>query len=89
VPTIAESGYPGYRGVSWNGLMAPAATPKEIINRIAAEFARAAKDPQFVAQLSQQGTTTLGLGPEEFTKFLQHDMALWADAVKVAGVTAQ
>ena len=88
VPTVAESGYPGYRGVSWNGLMAPAGTPKEIINRIAAEFARAAKDPQFVAQLSQQGTTTLGLGPEEFTKFLQHDMALWADAVKVAGVTS-
>ena len=87
VPTIAESGYPGYRGVSWNGLMAPAGTPKEIIDRIAAEFARAAKDPQFAAQLNQQGITPLGLNPEEFAKFLQHDMALWAEAVKVAGVT--
>ena len=87
VPTIAESGYPGYRGVSWNGLMAPAGTPREIINRIAAEFARAAKDPQFVSQLTAQGITPLGLNPEEFTKFLQEDMALWAEAVKIAGVT--
>ena len=87
VPTIAESGYPGYRGVSWNGLMAPAGTPREIINRIAAEFARAAKDPQFASQLTAQGITPLGLNPEEFTKFLQEDMALWAEAVKIAGVT--
>ena len=60
VPTIAESGYPGYRGVSWNGLLAPAATPKEIINRLAAEFVRAAKDPQFAALLRQQGVTPPG-----------------------------
>lgn len=89
VPTVAESGYPGYRGVSWNGLMAPAATPKEIVNRVAAEFVRAAKDPQFAAQLSQQGVTPLGLNAEEFAKFLQADTALWAEAVKVAGVTAK
>ena len=64
VPTIAESGYPGYRGVSWNGLMAPVGTPKEIINRLATEFARAAKDSSFVAQLNQQGVTPAGLTPE-------------------------
>jgi len=87
VPTIAESGFPGYRGVSWNGLLAPAGTPREIINRIAAEFVRAAKDPPFVAQLNQQGVTPTGLNPEEFGKFLQEDIALWAEAVKVAGVT--
>ena len=87
VPTIAESGYPGYRGVSWNGLLAPAGTPKDIIDRIAAEFAKAAKDPKFAAQLNQQGVTPAGLSPEEFGKFLQEDIALWAEAVKVAGVT--
>jgi tripartite-type tricarboxylate transporter receptor subunit TctC len=87
VPTIAESGYPGYRGVSWNGLMAPAGTPKDIINRLSAEFVRAAKDPSFVALLNQQGVTPTGLTPEEFGKFLQEDMALWAEAVKIAGVT--
>jgi tripartite-type tricarboxylate transporter receptor subunit TctC len=87
VPTIAESGYPGYRAVSWNGLMAPIATPREIINRIAGEFARAAKDSAFVAQLEKQGVTPMGLTPEEFGKFLKDDMALWAEAVKIAGVT--
>lgn len=88
VATIAEQGYPGYRGVSWNGLMAPAATPKEIINRLSAEFVRAAKDPAFVAQLNQQGVTPTGLSPDEFAKFLKDDMALWAEAVKIAGVTS-
>lgn len=87
VPTIAESGYPGYRGVSWNGLLAPAGTPKDIVNRLAAEFVRAAKDPRFIAQLHQQGVTPLGLTPEEFGTFLREDMALWAEAVKISGVT--
>lgn len=86
IPTIAESGYPGFRGISWNGLMAPAATPKDIVNRIAAEFARAAKDPKFVAALDKYGVDPAGLTPEEFTNFIKHDMALWAEAVKIAGV---
>ena len=89
VPTIAESGYPGFRGISWNGLMAPAGTPKDIINRIAAEFAKAAKDPKFVAQLDTYGVEPLGITPEEFSKFIPKDIALWAEAVKIAGVTLQ
>lgn len=87
IPTIAESGYPGFRGISWNGLLAPAGTPKDIVNRLAAEFARATKDPQFIAQLDKYGVDPLGLTPEEFGKFIKDDMALWAEAVKVAGVT--
>jgi tripartite-type tricarboxylate transporter receptor subunit TctC len=87
VPTIAESGFPGFRGVSWNGMMAPAKTPKPIIDRVAAEFIKATKDPEFIAQLDKYGASPLGLTPEEFSKFLHEDMALWAEAVKVAGVT--
>jgi len=87
VPTIAESGFPGFRGVSWNGMMAPAKTPKAIVDRVANEFVKAAKDPAFIAQLDKYGASPLGLTPEEFTKFLQEDMALWAEAVKIAGVT--
>jgi tripartite-type tricarboxylate transporter receptor subunit TctC len=89
IPTIAESGYPGFRGISWNGLMAPAGTPKDIINRLAAEFAKAAKDPKFIAQLDTYGVEPLGITPEEFTKFIPEDIALWAEAVKIAGVTLQ
>jgi tripartite-type tricarboxylate transporter receptor subunit TctC len=87
IPTIAESGYPGFRGISWNGLMAPAGTPKEIVNRLAGEFARAVKDPKFIADLDKYGVDPLGLTPEQFGKFIKDDMALWAEAVKIAGVT--
>jgi tripartite-type tricarboxylate transporter receptor subunit TctC len=86
VPTIAESGFPGFRGVSWNGMMAPAKTPQAIIDRVAAEFVRAAKDPQFIAQLDKYGASPLGLTPAEFAKFLREDTAMWAEAVKIAGV---
>src|SRR6266481_3047151 len=48
VPTVAESGFPGYRAITWNGPMAPAGTPKPIIDKMAAEIARAAKDPKFI-----------------------------------------
>jgi tripartite-type tricarboxylate transporter receptor subunit TctC len=89
VPTIAESGYPGFRGLAWNGLMAPAGTPKEIVDRLAGEFARAAKDDKFVAGLDAYGVEPLGLGPQEFAAFLKEDMAFWAEAVKVAGVSLQ
>jgi tripartite-type tricarboxylate transporter receptor subunit TctC len=87
IPTIAESGYPGFRGISWNGLMAPAGTPKEIVNRLAGEFARAVKDPKFIADLDKYGVDPFGLTPEQFGKFIKDDMALWAEAVKIAGVT--
>jgi tripartite-type tricarboxylate transporter receptor subunit TctC len=89
IPTISESGYPGFRGISWNGLMAPAATPKEIITKLSDEFLRATKDPKFVAGLGTYGVEPLGLTPEEFAKFIREDMALWAEAVKIAGVTLQ
>jgi tripartite-type tricarboxylate transporter receptor subunit TctC len=89
VPTVAESGFPGYAAASWTGLLAPVGTPKNIVDRIAAEFARAVKDPKFVEQLDTNGVEPLGLTPDEFAKFLADDIALWAEAVKVAGVSLQ
>lgn len=86
IPTIAEQGFPGFRGVSWNGMLAPAGTPKAIVDRIAGEFVRAVNDPKFIAQLDKYGATPLGLTPEEFARFLKEDMAMWAEAVKIAGV---
>jgi tripartite-type tricarboxylate transporter receptor subunit TctC len=87
VPTIAKSGFPGFRGVSWNAMMAPVKTPRDIIDRVAAEFVKAAKDPAFIAQLDKYGAVPAGMTPDEFAKFLQEDSALWAEAVKIAGVT--
>jgi tripartite-type tricarboxylate transporter receptor subunit TctC len=89
VPTLAEAGFPGHRGVSWNGMLAPAGTPKDIVDRVAAEFISATKDPVFVAQLEKYGAEPFSLTPEGFRAFLERDMAEWADAVKLAGVELQ
>jgi tripartite-type tricarboxylate transporter receptor subunit TctC len=86
VPTIAESGFPGYDVLTWNGLMAPAATPKEIVDKIAAEIARAVKGPEFVARLNQYGADPLGNTPAEFGAMIAAETALWADTVKSLGL---
>jgi tripartite-type tricarboxylate transporter receptor subunit TctC len=86
IPTIAEQGFPGFRGVSWNGMLARTGTPKAIIDRIAAEFVKAAHDPKFIVQLDRYGATPAGLTPEEFGEFLKKDRAMWAEAVKAAGL---
>jgi tripartite-type tricarboxylate transporter receptor subunit TctC len=86
VPTVSESGYPGFKTISSNGLVAPAKTPKDIINRISAEVQRAAKDPKFVKQLAHIGVTAIGDTPEEYAATLKEDVALWAEAVKLAGL---
>jgi tripartite-type tricarboxylate transporter receptor subunit TctC len=89
VPTIAESGFPGYNVVSWNAMLAPVGTPKAIVDRIASEFVRAANDPQFAKNLEKYGAEPQGLGSADFAKFLTGDMAQWAEAVKIAGVSLQ
>jgi tripartite-type tricarboxylate transporter receptor subunit TctC len=86
VPTIAESGFPGFNVVTWNGLMAPAGTPKEIIDKMAAEIGRAVKDPAFVARLDQMGADPLGNTPEEFSAMIATETALWADTVQSLGL---
>ncbi len=90
VPTIAEQGFPGFGIVSWTGMMAPAGTPKDIIDRLAGEFARALKDPQFVAHMRQAGVEPAAdASPAGFAAFIAREIALWGEAVKVAGVTLQ
>jgi tripartite-type tricarboxylate transporter receptor subunit TctC len=89
LPTVSESGYPTFKTLTWNGLMAPAGTPKEIVDRIATEVARAVKDPKFVERLVSYGVDPLGNSPEEFAATIASDIPLWADAVTVAGVKEQ
>ena len=89
VPTVAESGYPTFKTQTWNGLMARKGTPQEVIDKVAQEIARAAKDPKFVEQLSHFGADALGNTPDEFAKMIASDVALWAEAVDVAGVKQQ
>lgn len=89
VPTIAESGFPGYDVITWNGLVAPANTPRPIIDALAREIGRAVKDPPFVERLKGFGVEPLGNTPDEFAAMIKNDINTWADAVKVAGLAAQ
>ena len=88
VPTVAESGFPGFNVVTWNGLVAPAGTPREIVDKIAGEIGRAVKDPRFAGRLKAIGADPLGNSPDEFAAMIKADTATWADAVAVTGLKA-
>jgi tripartite-type tricarboxylate transporter receptor subunit TctC len=89
VPTIAESGFPGFKTTSWWGLMAPAGTPKPIVDRIAAEVGKATKDPKLVEQLTTFGVDPVGNSPAQFSAMIMADIKLWAEALKIAGLQAK
>ena len=76
VPTVAELGYPGYKAVTWNGLMAPAGTPKPIVDKIAGEIAKASKDPKFVDELAKLGADPSGITPAQFAELIAADLKL-------------
>jgi tripartite-type tricarboxylate transporter receptor subunit TctC len=88
VPTIAESGFPGFNAVSWTGMMAPAATPRPIIDRMAAEIGHSLKQPAFIEQLRANGVAPAAdASPEAFAAFIKREMPLWGGAARKAGVT--
>jgi tripartite-type tricarboxylate transporter receptor subunit TctC len=89
VPTVAESGYPEFKTLTWNGLIAPAATPKHIVDKVSTSIARATKDPKFAERLASYGADALGNSPDEFRAMIASDIKLWNEAVKVAGVAEQ
>ena len=89
VPTIAESGFPGYDVLGWSGLLAPANTPPEIIQRIAAVLRPALKTPEMAKRMEQVGAEPGGNSPEEFAKQVAADSARWADFVKRTGIKVQ
>jgi tripartite-type tricarboxylate transporter receptor subunit TctC len=86
VPTIAESGFPQFRTLTWNGLLAPAGTPNGIIEQLAKQSAAAAKDQKFGERLARLGVDPLGNSPHEFAAMIAADITLWSEAVKIAGV---
>jgi tripartite-type tricarboxylate transporter receptor subunit TctC len=90
VPTIAEQGFPEFHMVSWTGLAAPARTPKEIIERMSGELARALKDASFVEHIQNAGGEAApDASPAEFSAFIAKESVVWGEAVRAAGVTLQ
>jgi tripartite-type tricarboxylate transporter receptor subunit TctC len=84
-PTVAES-FPGYSAITWNGLLAPAGTSNAIIDKIAAEIARACQDPRFIEKLASLGADPLGNTPAQFAALIAQDLKTWGEAVEIAGV---
>ncbi len=88
VPTIAESGVPGYDHGPWNGMLAPAKTPKAVIARLNAEVARIIHLPEAKAVLVHEGAEPVGNTPEEFAAIIRTETAKWAKVIKAAGIKA-
>jgi tripartite-type tricarboxylate transporter receptor subunit TctC len=82
VPTVTEAGVPGYEATIWLGLMAPAGTPKPIIDKLHAAVNAFVKKPEIVKLWKDQGALPMSMSTEEFDKFLRGDIAKWGEVVK-------
>jgi tripartite-type tricarboxylate transporter receptor subunit TctC len=88
-PTIAEAGVPGYEATIWLGLMAPAGTPKPVIQKLNAEINKVLTRKEVVEAWAKQGAAPLVMSPDEFDAYLRKDIEKWADVVRTAGIKAQ
>jgi tripartite-type tricarboxylate transporter receptor subunit TctC len=86
VPTVAEAGVPGYESTIWLGIMAPAGTPKAIVDKLNAEINKAINRPEVKEAWDKQGAVPLVMSPAEFDAYLRKDIDKWAKVVKAAGL---
>ncbi len=89
LPTIAESGYPGYESSNWHGFAVPTKTPREIINTLHDAAIAVLKRPDTVKRLQDVGLTPVGDRPEEFAEFLRSDVEKWRKLIKERGIPQQ
>ncbi|WP_198971214.1 Bug family tripartite tricarboxylate transporter substrate binding protein [Xylophilus sp. ASV27] len=89
VPTVAESGYPGFVAEDWKAVVAPAGTPAEVVQQLNQAFNAALARPATIARLREEGTTPRGGTPAELAAFMKSEYARWGAAVKAAGATAE
>ena len=89
IPAIAETGYPGYEATTWYGVLAPAGTPREIVNRLSAEAAKAINESDIKDRFNQIGIEPAGNNPEQAARFLADEIAKWAKVITTAGVKAE
>jgi tripartite-type tricarboxylate transporter receptor subunit TctC len=85
VPTMAEAGVPNYEATIWLGIMAPAGTPKEIVDRLNAEIEKVVARADVKEAWAKQGAVPMAMSPAEFGKYLRADIEKWAEVVKVSG----
>lgn len=85
VPTLDEAGVPGYESVIWLGIMAPANTPRAVVNKLNAEITKAVSRADVKADWAKQGATPMQMTPDAFAKYVKEDIDKWAHIVKVSG----
>jgi tripartite-type tricarboxylate transporter receptor subunit TctC len=89
IPTIAEAGLPGYEVVGWNGVLAPANTPRPIIDKLNTAIQQALKTPEMVKLLTEQGIEPAGNSPEQFAIAMHADIEKWKRVCREAGIKPQ
>ena len=88
VPTIAESGLPGYQGILWMGVLAPAGTPRDIVDMMNRGLRTTLRDPGVLKQLEANGVEIVGNTPAEFEKLIETELRQWADLIKSSNIKA-
>ena len=88
VPTVAESGYPGFESSQWFGLIAPAKTPASIVDRLNKEALKALASPAVQRRLEEDSSTAAAMGPREFATFIESEQKRWGAVVRGAKLTA-
>lgn len=86
VPTIDEAGVPGYEATSWNALLAPGATPRDVVRRVHSSLIESLNAPRVRDALVGVGAEPVGNTPEEFARFLRDEMTKWGKVVKAANL---
>jgi len=89
LPTLSEAGLPGFEVTSWNGLLVPAGTPRDIVNRLNAEVNKILTSPEMTARLSVLGYEPVGGTPEQFTSHISQETAKWGKIVRDAKMSAE
>jgi tripartite-type tricarboxylate transporter receptor subunit TctC len=89
IPTVAESGVPGFDVTAWYGVSVPAKTPRPIIDRLNAEFVNAIKSPDLRERLVKAGADPVGNTPEQYTAFVQNEITKWDKVIKAAGIKGE
>jgi tripartite-type tricarboxylate transporter receptor subunit TctC len=89
VPTVNESGVPGYEATIWLGLLAPKGTPRGIVDKLNEAVSKITSQPEVKRQWGQQGATPMVMSPAEFDRHIQADIAKWARVIKAANIKAE
>jgi tripartite-type tricarboxylate transporter receptor subunit TctC len=88
VPSVAELGYPQLESLAWIGLLAPAATPREVVARLSSETMKSMATPEVRDSLGKQGFDVVASSPEQFAKWIRAEQEKWSKVIKASGAQA-